>query len=554
MKITAFGKTGEFERGSTWLDVAGYFQQFSPLRILLARRGSKLYELPREVPDRDMEVDFLTGKDKIGSMTYQRSAIFLMIRAFYDVVKDDPDREGFNVIIDFTLGGGFYCYLTGKIKPTAELLSRVKARMEDFVRQALPFSKRSVRKDEAMNYFHEMGMVSKESLFRYRLKGHVNLYSLGDFENYFYGYMVPDTSFLTLFDLIPYAKGFVLLLPTTSSPDRLPEFRPMDKLYRVQMESSEWAKGIGVGSIGELNEMIVRGEADHLILMQEAFFEKQIGNIAMQIAVEKKKCILVAGPSSSGKTSLSKRLSIHLQALGFRPHAISVDNYFRNRELAPRDENGKYDFESIECVDLELFNHDMSALLSGETVQMPRYNFFTGEREYKGDFLRLSEGDILVIEGIHCLNDRMSASLPDSAKFRIYISALTQLNIDAHNRIPTTDGRLLRRMVRDRRTRGYSAQNTFAMWPSVRRGEEKNIFPNQEKADVMVNSSMVYELPVLKLFAVPLLFQISKDSPEFLEARRLLKFLDYVLPISPERVPQNSILREFIGGSCLDVG
>ena len=300
--------------------------------------------------------------------------------------------------------------------------------------------------------------------------------------------------------------------------------------------------------------MVVDGHSDDLILMQEALFEKTIGNIAMDIEEKKKKVVMIAGPSSSGKTTFSRRLSIQLRALGLNPHPISVDNYFRDRELAPLDENGKKDFESIKCVDVELFNSDMLKLLEGETIQLPRYNFFTGKREYKGDFCRLKANDVLVIEGIHCLNDEMSYALSEDTKYRIYISALTQVNVDSHNRIPTTDGRLLRRIVRDNRTRGYKAKDTIAMWENVRRGENNNIFPFQESADVMVNSSMIYELPVLKIFAAPLLFQIKPTDPEYQEAKRLLKFLDYILPISPELIPQNSIIREFIGGSCLDVG
>lgn len=551
MRITANGRTEEFSAGTSWREAAERFQKDYEDRILLVERGPKLYELHKRIPDRDMEVSFVTMRDKRGIMTYQRSAVFMMLKAFYNLCRDN---ENFEVVVDYTLGGGFYCYLNGGIVPDKELLLRVKQRMEEYRDAALPLIKRSVPTCDAVQFFKSVGMKSKARLLKYRMTSRVNLYSIGDFQDYFYGAMVMDLSYISLFDLIPYGEGFILLLPTRHEPNMLPEFKPMDKLYRVQKESSDWAEKVGTGDIGSLNDMIVRGEADHLILMQEAIFEKTIGNIAMEIAAEKKQIVLIAGPSSSGKTSFSKRLSIQLQALGLKPHAISVDNYFRDRIHAPRDENGNYDFESIECVDLPGFNRDMSALLKGERVQIPRYNFFTGEREYKGDYLQLGSDDILVIEGIHCLNDRMSDGLPDNAKFRIYISALTQLNADSHNRIPSTDGRLLRRMVRDNRTRGYSAEDTISMWSNVRKGEDKNIFPYQEKADVMVNSAMIYELPVLKIFAQPLLFQIPEESPAYHEAKRLLKFLDYVLTISPELIPQNSIVREFIGGSCLDVG
>ena len=381
----------------------------------------------------------------------------------------------------------------------------------------------------------------------------VNIYSLGNFFDYYYGFMVMNTGYIQQFDLLPYGSGFVLMLPTRSDPEHVAPFVPLDKLYQVQKESAAWAASIDCSNIGNVNDRIVHGDTDELILMQEAIFEKTIGNIAAQIAEKRKKLIMIAGPSSSGKTTFSRRLSIQLMALGLHPHPITVDNYFRDRELAPIGPDGKKNFESIQCVDIEKFNEDMLKLLRGERVELPAYNFITGKREYRGNFCQLGNQDVLVIEGIHCLNDAMSEALPQDARFKIYISALTQINVDAHNRIPTTDGRLLRRIVRDNRTRGYSAKDTIAMWDSVRRGEDQNIFPYQESADVMVNSSMIYELSVLKLFAAPLLFQIQPGEPEYPEAKRLLKFLDYILPISPELIPKNSILREFIGGSCLDV-
>ena len=483
--------------------------------------------------------------------SYQRSAVFMLLKAFFHHCKG---VLGFNVTIDYTLGGGFYGYLSGGVKITTDLLSKVKATMEEYVKAEMPIMKRNISTGEARKLFHDLGMTSKEELFRFRMTSRVNIYSLGNFQDYFYGYMLLNTAYVTKFDLFPYGDGFILLLPKEDNPGELSEFHPMNKLYEVQKTSSNWAKEVGIKNIGELNRKIVSGDPDSLILMQEAFFEKQIGNMAMEIAKKNKRLVLIAGPSSSGKTSFAKRLGIQLSALGKKPHAISVDNYFVGRDQTPRDEEGNYDFESILNVDLPLFNKDMRALLSGERVELPRFNFLTGKREYKGDFLSLGADDILVIEGIHCLNDKMSESLPEDSKYRIYISALTPINIDEHNRIPTTDVRLLRRMVRDNRTRGYSAENTISMWKSVRRGEDQNIFPYQEKADVMVNSALIYELPVLKIFAEPLLFQIEEDSPCYQEAKRLLKFLDYVLALSPESIPHNSILREFIGGSCLHVG
>ncbi|MCR5008618.1 MAG: nucleoside kinase [Oribacterium sp.] len=550
MIITLNGDTYEFPEGSTFLDMAKEFQSLYEDDILLARFNSVLYELFNPCKE-DGNIQFITGRSKIGQMTYERSAIFMMLKAFYKLCSD---VKGFEVIVDYTLGRGYYCHLNGSVEITPELLKKVKEQMDVYHEMNIPITKSSIRTNEARDFFRKVGMHSKEKLFRFRMTANVNVYDMDGFRDYFYGYMVPSTGYIKSYDLIQYGEGFVLLLPSRQEPDKITDFVPFDKLYNVQQTSSKWAKKIGCSCIGSLNEMVVDGHSDDLILMQEALFEKTIGNIAMDIEEKKKKVVMIAGPSSSGKTTFSRRLSIQLRALGLNPHPISVDNYFRDRELAPLDENGKKDFESIKCVDVELFNNDMLKLLEGETIQLPRYNFFTGKREYKGDFCRMKANDVLVIEGIHCLNDEMSYALSADTKYRIYISALTQINVDSHNRIPTTDGRLLRRIVRDNRTRGYKAKDTIAMWENVRRGENMNIFPYQESADVMVNSSMIYELPVLKIFAAPLLFQIKPTDPEYQEAKRLLKFLDYILPISPELIPQNSIIREFIGGSCLDVG
>ena len=331
-------------------------------------------------------------------------------------------------------------------------------------------------------------------------------------------------------------------------------FTPSPKIFQVQKEAEKWGEMMGVSVVGELNEKISKGKMQELLLISEALQEGRISKIAEQI-IERGgvKFVMIAGPSSSGKTTFSHRLSIQLAAHGMKPHPIAVDNYFVNREDTPRDENGNYNYECLEAIDVELFNRDMNALLKGERVELPRFNFKLGKREYKGDFLKMQPNDILVIEGIHGLNDRLSYSLPTESKFKIYISALTQLNIDEHNRIPTTDGRLIRRIVRDNRTRGTSAKATIAMWPSVRRGEDENIFPYQEQADAMFNSALLYELAVLKLYAEPVLFQIGSDEPEYQEAKRLLKFLDYFVGIPSEDIPKNSILREFVGGSCFDV-
>jgi uridine kinase len=366
--------------------------------------------------------------------------------------------------------------------------------------------------------------------------------------------MVQNIGVIKYFDLYLYKEGFVLQLPTTKEPTVVPPFEPQEKLFEVQKESTKWGDMLEIGTVGAFNDQISLSNANELILVQEALQEKKIAEIAQTIVNRPgTKFVMIAGPSSSGKTTFSHRLSIQLRANGLKPHPIAVDDYFINREEVARDEYGKYDFEALEAIDVELFNKDMAALLNGERIELPVYNFKTGKREYRGNFKQLGDGDVLVIEGIHCLNDKLSYALPRENKFKIYISALTQLNIDEHNRIPSTDGRLIRRMVRDARTRGINAKQTIDMWYSVRRGEEKNIFPYQEEADVMFNSALIYELAVLKTYAEPLLFGIDKNEPEYIEAKRLLKFLDYFLSIGSDGIPKNSILREFVGGSCFNV-
>lgn len=538
-----------YENGVSLLSIAEEYQHQYEDDILLAFCNGKLCELHKKIT-RDCTIRFVTTAEKPGMQTYQRSATLIMLKAFYEVLGAENIEK---VSVDFSIGKGFFVEPRGNFELTQELLDRVMEQMSTYVEQKIPIMKRNITTDEAMELFQKHGMHDKARLFYYRRVSRVNIYSIGNFEDYFYGYMAQNTGYIKYFDLILYEHGFVMLLPTLGDTKKLPFFdsQKKQKLFQVLKESSEWGERLEIANVGALNEQIAKGRAGELILIQEALQEKRIGQIAEQIAAETgKKFVMIAGPSSSGKTTFSHRLSIQLQALGMKPHPIAVDDYFVNRVDTPRDEQGNYNYESLESMDIRQFNEDMNQLLQGKTVEMPRYNFKTGVREYKGDYLTLGKEDILVIEGIHCLNDKLSHTLPKESKFKIYISALTQLNIDEHNRIPTTDGRLLRRMVRDARTRGTAARETIRMWGSVRKGEEENIFPFQEEADVMFNSASLYELSVLKQYAEPILFQIPRDSEEYLEAKRLLKFLDYFLGVSSENIPQNSIVREFIGGSC----
>ena len=539
-----------YSEGTTYLEIAKEFQDQYENDILLVRVNGKLRELEKTLAG-DSEISFITAKENAGYKTYERSAIFLMLKAFYEVIPREKIRK---IQIDFALENGIYGELVGDIPVDEKLLTSVKVHMEKLRDAAIPVKKRSVNSDDAVELFGKHGMHDKEQLFQYRRASRVNIYSIGEFEDYFYGYMVPDTSYVKYFDLVPCHAGFLLLLPVKTDPKHVEHPAIREKLFSILHSSYRWSDSLEVPNVGALNKMIVDGRGQDLILMQEALQEKNIGQVAEKAVKDPdRRIVMIAGPSSSGKTTFSHRLSTQFAALGYNPHPISVDNYFRNREEYPLDENGQPDFEALGCVDIPQFNEDMNALLSGKTIELPRFNFKTGKREYKGEMLKLGKKDILVIEGIHCLNDAMSSELPKDSKFKIYISALTQLNVDEHNRIPTTDGRLIRRMVRDARTRGTSALETIERWPSVRRGEDKNIFPYQESADVMFNSALVYELAVLKLYAEPLLFNIPRDREEYDEAKRLLKFLDYFLAIDSDVIPKTSILREFIGGSCLNV-
>ena len=547
LKIDTQIKT--YSEDVTWQVVAEEYQKEYADEILLVQVNGKLQELQEKI--REGEVQFITARQKPGISAYKRSATLLMLKAFYAVAGPENVEK---VIVDFSIGKGFFVEARGNFTLNQELLEQVKAKMKEYVYQEIQILKRSISTDDAIERFHRHRMYDKERLFRYRRVSRVNVYSIDGFEDYFYGYMVPNTKYIRYFDLKLYEYGFVLMLPSMLAPTVLPQFAPLPKLFHTLADSSLWGQRLDLETVGALNDKIAEGDMSHLILIQEALQEKRIAEIAAQIAERKTaKIVMIAGPSSSGKTTFSHRLSVQLEAIGLKPHPIAVDNYFVNRIDSPRDENGNYNYEILECLDVEQFNQDMQALLRGEQVELPYYNFKKGEREYKGDFLKLGKEDILVIEGIHCLNDRLSYSLPRESKFKIYISALTQLNIDEHNRIPTTDGRLLRRMIRDARTRGTSARDTIRMWPSVRKGEEENIFPYQEEADAMFNSALIYELAVLKQYVEPLLFGIPKNCPEYTEAKRLLKFLDYFIGVSSEDIPKNSILREFIGGSCLDV-
>lgn len=546
--VTIDGVSQMVPSGITLEDLAAGVASNYKEPIVLAVMNGKLAELFRK-PEDQAQILFLTTENDSGYMTFRRSASFVMLKAFQDVVGKE---NNYLLEMRHTVGNSLYCEYTSEDVPfSADLLERVKNRMQELIQANIPIEKRSVSTRKAEEIFDRFGAEDKKRLLRFRMVSHVNVYILDDYVDYFYGYMVPSTGYIHQFNLEAYQDGFVLTLPPKGNMKKMEPFVPRPKLFEIMEQSKDWNRTMKVSSVADLNQNIADHNIQNLILVQEALQEKRIGEIADQIVSAGKRVVLIAGPSSSGKTTFSHRLSIQLMAQGLDPHPIAMDDYFKNREDTPIDEKtGKYDFESINAVDTKQFNEDVKRLLAGEEVSMPTFNFLTGQREYKGKNLKLSEKGILVIEGIHGLNEESSKSIRKEDKFKIYISGLTTLNIDAHNRITTTDGRLLRRIVRDARTRGASAAKTIGMWDAVREGEEKNIFPHQEEADLMFNSSLIYEISVLKQFVQPLLFQVPADSKEGLEAKRLLKFLSYFIGVDSASVPGNSLLREFIGGSC----
>ena len=550
VKVTMKDGVHNVVRGSKLSDLAKECVNLYTHDIILAVRDGSLCELYKTI-DRDCEVEFLTIADKDGNRTYARGMFFMMIKAIYTVFGKDKVTK---VRIEHAIGNGYYGEIEGNVELNADTAKEVKKEMRRLVSEKVVFHKRSVLTAEASEMFRKHKMYDKEKLFRFRRVSKTNIYNLGGFEDYFYGYMPESTEILRYFDFFPYKDGFILLLPDMKQPNCMSGFVPREKLFATFQESNLWGKRMEIETVGDLNEVITNGEFNDIVLIQEALQEKKIAEIAEEIRKKDNvKFVMIAGPSSSGKTTFSHRLSIQLRAVGMCPHPIAVDDYFVDREKTPLDENGNYNFECLDAIDVEQFNADMTALLRGEEVELPTFNFKTGKREYRGNVKKLGKNDILVIEGIHGLNDLLSHSLPRKNKFKIYISALTQLNVDEHNRIPTTDGRLIRRIVRDARTRGSSAERTILMWPSVRKGEQDNIFPYQEDCDVMFNSALLYELAVLKQYAEPLLFSVPKESPAYTEAKRLLKFLDYFLGAGSDDIPRNSILREFVGGSCFKV-
>lgn len=544
------GEEKQYEKGTVLEKIALEYQKDYATTIILAKYNGKLAELSKKLV-RDGELSFFTISDKIGHQTYRRTACLVMIKAIYDVVGALALEK---LKVEFAVDKGLYVTLSGDFERDEKFIEAVTARMNEIIEADLPIAKTNMPLDDAIEIFEAENMMDKVQLFKYRRSSRVNLYCLDGYYDYYYGYMAPSARYVNKFKLYLFGEGVVLQLTDRHNPNELTEFSTSIKVFNKMTDTTDWLTAMELSTVGDVNEMICKGYFNDIVLMQEARQEAMIASIAKDIASrEGVKFVMIAGPSSSGKTTFSHRLSVQLRAHGLTPHPIALDDYFKNREDTPLDEEGNYDFECLEAIDVDGFNSDMKRLLAGETVEIPSFNFKLGKREYNGHYMTLKEDDILVIEGIHGLNEKMSYALPKESKYKIYISALTTLNVDEHNRIATNDGRLIRRMVRDNRTRGTSARKTLAMWKSVRRGEEKYIYPYQDSADVVFNSALVYELSVLKQFAEPLLFDIDKDDEGYFEARRLLKFLDCFVGVTSEHLPNNSIVREFVGGSMFPV-
>ena len=544
------GSILQYDKGTTFENIVkGYQEQYNNSIALIFFNG-KMKELSKRL-ERDGVISFITTADSAGHNAYVRTAHMMMVKSVRDVLKDVAGDV--HVKVEFALGNGYYCSVHGGIKVTDEFASKVQESMERLRDKRVPIIKKTYPIDDAIELFKRQGMHDKERLFHYRRGSTINVYSMEGYYDYFYGYMLPSTAYVNLFEVRAYRDGLLLLLPSAEKPFEIGEFEDQESLFEQLFLSTKWGDLVNISTVGDLNDAICGGSISDMILVQEALQERRIGEIAEQIFSKKDtKFVLIAGPSSSGKTTFAHRLAIQLRSFGLKPHIISMDDYFVNREQTPIDIDGNYNYEVLEAVDIDLFNDDMLDLLDGETIELPQFDFKVGKRVYKGKYLKLDTDDILIIEGIHGLNPKATDELPDENKFKIYISCMTSLNIDEHNRIPSTDARLLRRMVRDARTRGNSAQHTFELWPKVRAGETENIFRFQDDADAVFNSVLIYELAVIKQFAEPLLFNVRQNEPEYYEAKRLLKFLEYFVGVDTASVPTNSLLREFVGGGGFD--
>ena len=537
----------DFPIGSSLLDIYYGFNLNFPYQVVSAKVNNRSEGLTFRVYN-NKDIEFLDIRDQSGMRTYVRSLCFVLFKAVRELFPDGK------LYVEHPVSKGYFCNL--RIGRPIELddVVRIKRRMKEIVEEDIPLQRIECHTTEAVRVFSEQGMNDKVKLLETSGSLYTYYYRLGDTVDYYYGNLLPSTGYLKLFDIVKYYDGLLLRIPSKDNPEVLEDVVKQEKMLDVFTEYLNWSHIMRLSNVGDFNMACEEGHATDLINVAEALQEKKIAQIADTIfhkgeAGEKIKLVLISGPSSSGKTTFSKRLSIQLMTNGLKPYPISLDNYFVDREDTPLDENGNYDYESLYALDLELFNQQLQALLRGEEVELPRFNFTIGKKEYKGDKLKIEENTILILEGIHALNPELTPHIPDNKKFKIYVSALTTISLDDHNWIPTTDNRLLRRIIRDFNYRGYSARETISRWPSVRAGEEKWIFPYQENADIMFNSALIFELAVLRMHAEPILMGVPRNCPEYAEAYRLLKFIKYFTPVQDKEIPPTSLLREFLGGS-----
>lgn len=532
------------ESGTRVIDILNEYKLGREFPTILGKINNSYIELTGEITE-EGSFNAIDIRDRIGMKTYVRTLQFILIKAVNDLF---PNAK---ITIEHALSKGLFGEIHKEPALDSEDIIKIKERMQELIDKNIPINKVYVTKEEAISIFEGYGLMDKVALLKHVDMQRLKLYELEGRYDYFFGLMANSTGIAKVFDLMYYEPGFLLRFPTEANPNEIPAFVERKKLAKIFYETEQWGNILGVGDVGSLNNKVENGEIIDIIRVAEALHEKKIAYIADMINDRKElKVILIAGPSSSGKTTFLKRLGIQLRVNGLRPIPISLDDYFVDRDQTPLDEEGKPDYESLHALDLELFNKHLNELLQGHEIHTPSFNFKTGKREWNGNKLKLPENGLLVIEGIHGLNDLLTSTVPAENKFKIYISALTQLNLDDHNRIATTDVRIIRRIVRDFLSRGYGGEQTLMMGPSIRRGEEKNIFVFQEEADVMFNSTLVYELCVLKKFAVEELSKIKSDSPVYYDACKLKSFLSFFKEIDTAIVPENSILREFIGGSC----
>ncbi len=495
-------------------------------------------------------VRFIDYRHPDGKRMYLRSLSMVLFKAAMDLYPN------YKLKIEHTISKGLFCELEDVFIEHSqdEVVSRLRKRMHEIIEKNLPFEREEIRTELALRIFKEFDLEDKCTLMQTRRQFYSSVYKLDDVVNYFYGYLVPSTGYLKHFDLVKYYDGILVVMPRVDDPEKLEDVVVQDKLFEIFHEFKDWVEIVGVPDVGQLNLATQDGRIGDIIKISEALQEKKLACIADMVNKRKEyvKVILISGPSSSGKTTFAKRLSVQLSVIGFKPIVLSMDNYFVDRQLTPRDKDGNYDFESPHALDIQLFNENLLDLFAGKEIKLPKFSFSEGKRHYDGTTLKMEKNSILLVEGIHGLNPVVSEMIPENRKFKVYVSALTPLSIDSNNRIPTTDNRLIRRMVRDSLYRGYSALDTLRRWPSVRKGEDTHIFPYQEEADVMFNTALLFELGVLKRWAEPLLKEVPPIVPEYSEARRLLKFLTYILPIAEKEIPPTSILREFLDGSSFD--